>query len=206
MMLAVPAQKRVITDPFAAYLVSSLDFSSTSDAIAGNTWTGTLSGSQLSSDTLKNTESDQSRFNIHTGDFSIRFLYTPSTIDNNGSNHGLLSFGDGTLSGVGYFVRYNGGIMLVSYPSSGGSAEIPVYNGMTLTTGQQYEVVIQCKLGVYDILIDGISVVTARNNAAKPYFSSSHKMCLGALDVSGFPEYMMGAMDDFKFYQGVAAY
>ena len=189
------------------YTKSWMLFNTLDDLVADNTWVGgTLSGGELVGSFTQNTLSDQSRFNINSGDFTIEFDYTPDATDNNGSNHGLLSFSQDSLTTVSYFIRYNAGLMLVSYPSAGGSAEIPVYNTTPLTTGQKYHVVFQRKAGVYDLLLDGVSTVTARNNAAVPYADSANDLYLGANAVGGFSEYMSGSIDNFKFSNGVARY
>ena len=189
------------------YTKSWMLFSTLDDLVVDNTWSGgTLAGGQLVGSATQNTLSDQSRFNINSGDFTIEFDYTPDATDNNGSNHGLLSFSQDSLTTVAYFIRYNAGLMMVSYPSAGGSAEIPVYNTTTLTTGQKYRVVFQRKAGFYDLLVDNVSTVTARNNSAIPYADASNKLYIGANQVGGFSEYMSGSIDNFKFSNGTARY
>ena len=189
------------------YTKSWMLFSTLDDLVVDNTWSGgTLTGGKLVGSIAQNTLADQSRFNINTGDFTIEFDYTPDAIDNNGSNHGLLTFSQDSLATVSYFIRYNAGLMMVSYPSAGGSAEIPVYNTTALTTGQKYRVVFQRKAGVYDLLVDGISTVTARNNSALPFNDSANDLYLGVSAVGWFSEYMSGSIGNFKFSNGVARY
>ena len=189
------------------YVKSWMLFNTLDDLITDNVWSGgALTDGQLVGSITKNTLSDQSRFNINSGDFTIEFDYTPNATDNNGSNHGLLSFSQNSLATVSYFIRYNAGLMMVSYPSAGGSAEIPVYNTTTLTTGQKYRVVFQRKAGVYDLLVDGISTVTARNNSALPFNDSANDLYLGVIAVNEYSEYMSGSLDNFKFSNGIARY
>ena len=189
------------------YTKSWMLFSTLDDLVVDNTWSGgTLTGGKLVGSITQNTLADQSRFNINTGDFTIEFDYTPDATDNNGSNHGLLSFSQDSLATVSYFIRYNAGLMMVSYPSAGGSAEIPVYNTTALTTGQEYRVVFQRKAGVYDLLVDGVSNVTARNNSALPFNDAANDLYVGVSADGGFSEYMSGSMDHFKFSNGVARY
>lgn len=189
-------------DPYFAYVKSLMPFTDVSgitDVISANTWSGgTVSGNALTNSFTRCTLLDQSRFDLHSGDFTDEFFYTPSATDNNGSNHGLLSFSNDTTTGISYFIRYNGGLMLVSYPTAGGSAEIPVYNTTALTTGQTYHVAFVRHAGVYDLFVNGVSTVTARNNAAIPYSSSTNNLYLGILAAGGFTEYMTGKIAYYR--------
>jgi len=168
---------------------------------------GTLSSGQLVGSSTRNTLTDQSRFDISTGDFTIEFDYTPNTEDNNGSNRGLLSFSTGSLSGINYFIRYDGtGFALVTYPFAGGSAQYAIFNNTTLTTDQKYHVAFVRRAGEYDLLIDGVSDFASRDNLAIPYSTSTNNLYLGAVEVGAYSEYMSGSIDNFKFSNGTARY
>lgn len=78
-------------DPYFANVVSLLDFNNFPliDSISDNTWGGNgwghdpnwainIVNGELTSSSIQNTLSDQSRFDIHSGDFTIEFFYTPS--------------------------------------------------------------------------------------------------------------------------------
>ncbi len=190
------------------FVKSWMLFNTLDDLISDNTWVGgTLSGGALVGSHTRNTLTDQSRFDISTGDFTIEFDYTPNTEDNNSSNRGLLSFSTGSLSGINYFIRYDGsGFALVTYPSAGGSAQIAISNDTVLTTDQKYHVAFVRRAGVYDLLIDSVSDFTTRNNSAIPYSTSTNNLYLGVIEIGPYSEYMSGKMGNFKFSNGTARY
>lgn len=190
-----------------AYIKSWMLFDTLTDIITDNTWTGgTLSSGQLVGSSTTNTLADQSRFSTNTGEFTIEFDFTPDAADNNGSNHGLVSFGTGA-SNTSYFIRYaNGHCAMVAQPSIGAGFQFAISCFITGTTGQKYRIALQRKAGVYQMYLDGVLLTPAYiDNAANSFASSSNQLKLGHVD-SGVSEAMSGAMGNFKFSNGIARY
>jgi len=202
----------MLINPFAfsgidAYVKSWMLFNTLDDLIADNTWSGgTLSGGQLVGSSTTNTLADQSRFNTNAGEFTIEFDFTPDATDNDGSNHGLVSFGTGA-SNTSYFIRYaNGHCAMVVQSSIGAGFQFAISCNITGTTGQKYHIALQRKAGVYQMYLDGALLTPVYiDNAANSFASSSNQLRLGYVD-AGVGEAMGGAMDNFKFSNGIARY
>jgi len=190
-----------------SFVKSWMLFNTLDDLIVDNTWSGgTLSGGQLVGSSTTNTLADQSRFSTNSGEFTIEFDFTPDATDNNGSNHGLVSFGTGA-SNTSYFIRYaNGYCAMVVQSSIGSGLQFAISCFITGTTGQKYHIALQRKAGVYQMYLDGVLLTPAYvDNAANSFASSSNQLILGYVD-SGVGEAMSGAMDNFKFSNGIARY
>ena len=191
------------------YVKSWMLFDTLDDLITDNTWSGgTLTGGQLVNSYTTNTLTDQSRFNTHTGDFTIEFDFTPSADDNDGNNHGLLHFGDGNPFNTSYFIRYASGFCaMVVRASPGASLQFAISCSIGGTTGQKYHIAVQRKAGVYEMYLDGVLLTPGfSNNTANSFASSSIALSLGVVYTIGAPELMKGAMDNFKFSSGIARY
>jgi len=190
------------------YVKSWMLFDTLDDLITDNTWSGgTLTGGQLVNSYTTNTLADQSRFNTHTGDFTIEFDFTPSADDNDGDNHGLVSFGhELSASNTSYFIRYaNGHCAMVVQSSIGAGFQFAISCNITGTTGQKYHIALQRKAGVYQMYLDGALLTPVYiDNAANSFASSSNDLSLGV--TIGTMETMKGAMDNFKFSSGIARY
>lgn len=190
-----------------AYIKSWMLFDTLTDLITDNAWSGgTLSGGQLVGSSTTNTLVDQSRFNTNSGEFTIEFDFTPDATDNNGSNHGLVSFGTGS-SNTSYFIRYaNGHCAMVVQSSIGAGFKFAISCFITGTTGQKYRIALQRKAGGYQMYLDGALLTPVYiDNAVNSFASSSNQLKLGRVD-SGVSEAMSGAMDNFKFSNGIARY
>jgi len=191
------------------YVKSWMLFDTLDDLITDNTWSGgTLTGGQLVNSYTTNTLADQSRFNTHTGDFTIEFDFTPSADDNDGDNHGLVSFGhELSASNTSYFIRYaNGHCAMVVQSSIGAGFQFAISCNITGTTGQKYHIALQRKAGVYQMYLDGALLTPVYiDNAANSFASSSNQLRLGYVE-GGTGEAMGGAMDNFKFSNGIARY
>ena len=196
--------------PINEYVKSWMLFDTLTDLIPTNIWVGgTLTGGQLVNSSTTNTLTDQSRFNTNAGEFTIEFDFTPSADDNDGGNHGLVSFGDAlTPSNTSYFIRYASGYCAMVVRESAGAAlkfAISCYIGGT--TGQKYHIAVQRKAGVYEMYLDGVLLTPVLNdNTANSFASSSNDLRLGVVYATGAPELMKGAMDNFKFSNGIARY
>ena len=203
MMLVNPYSFRSID----AYVKSWMLFDTLDDLITDNTWTGgTLSSGQLVGSSTTNTLVDQSRFNTNSGEFTIEFDFTPDATDNDGSNHGLVSFGTGT-SNTSYFIRYaNGYCAMVVQSSIGAGFQFAISCNITGTTGQKYRIALQRKAGGYQMYLDGVLLTPVYiDNAVNSFASSSNQLRLGYVD-GGVAEAMSGAMGNFKFSNGIARY
>lgn len=182
-------------------------FDTLEDLITDNTWSGgTLSSGQLVGSSTTNTLVDQSRFNTNSGEFTIEFDFTPDATDNNGSNHGLVSFGTGA-SNTSYFIRYaNGHCAMVVQSSISAGFQFAISCNITGTTGQKYRIALQRKAGGYQMYLDGVLLTPAIiDNAVNSFASSSNQLRLGYVD-AGVAEAMGGAMGNFKFSNGIARY
>jgi hypothetical protein len=190
-----------------AYVKSWMLFNTLDDLITDNTWSGgTLSSGQLVGSSTTNTLGNQSRFNTNAGEFTIEFDFTPDATDNDGSNHGLVSFGTGA-SNISYFIRYASGYCAMVVQSSiSAGFQFAISCFITGTTGQKYRIALQRKAGVYQMYLDGVLLTPLYiDNAANSFASSSNQLKLGHVD-AGVSEAMSGAMGNFKFSNGIARY
>ena len=208
---------RQVTPIWHGYVSSLMLMADTADKVVANTWAdpygyihdGALRPDGTPQQGIACTPGNFASFDLSSGDFTIEFFFTPSAYDNTYSYHcGILSFGDGSLGSMRYFLRYIGGagFQFYVYPSPG-SPQLAAYSASVLTPGAEHHIAIQRKSGVYSITVNGADMTYEQHNVAPlSPVSIYEKLSLGQIFAGGYSEQMTGSIRQFRMTKGIAVY